>query len=92
MTVAASAFGMLQSPFATLHWVNIFLAAFIIFNLVYFFSQQNEKEIIPTFKWSFVCCCFFMVVVPAAYSGHQHFFYHCCVAGKANKISAGNWF
>jgi hypothetical protein len=64
MAVAAFTFAMLQVPFSAYNWINVFLAAFIIFNLVIFFIRINRKDIIPTFKWSLFAAAFLWLLYP----------------------------
>src|SRR5690348_5624150 len=64
MALATFTFTMLQVPFSAYNWINIFLAAFIIFNLVIFFIRINRKDIIPTFKWSLFAAAFLWLLYP----------------------------
>lgn len=74
ITVTASAFGMLQSAFTNLTWVNIFLTGFIIFNLVFSFLNRNEKESIVTFKWALYASAFLWLLYPLHIMGISIFF------------------
>lgn len=64
MALATFTFAMLQVPFAPYNWINIFLAAFIVFNLVVFFTRINRKDLIPTFKWSLFAAAFLWLLYP----------------------------
>jgi hypothetical protein len=64
MAVAAFTFAILQVPFAAFHWINIFLAAFIVISLFIFFIRINDKNIIPTFKWSLFAAAFLWLLYP----------------------------
>jgi len=58
MTLAASVFGLLHSPFYNITWVNIFLMLVIVFNLV-MALLNNKKENILTFKWALYAAAFY---------------------------------
>ena len=64
MTVAASVFAILHTPFSDLTWVNIFLTLFIVFVLVLAFVNRNKKEIIATFKWALYASAFLWLLYP----------------------------
>ena len=64
MTVTASVFGMLHSMFSNFTWVNIFLAAFIIFSLVMAFFDKDKTDRIVTFKWALYASAFLWLLYP----------------------------
>jgi hypothetical protein len=64
ITVAASVFALLHSLFSTYTWVNVFLSAFIIVNLIIAFINSNKKENITTFKWALYASAFLWLLYP----------------------------
>lgn len=74
MTITASAFGMLHSSFSNLTWINIFLDAFIVFNLVFSFLNRNEPDKIVTFKWTLYAAAFLWLLYPLNIMGISIFF------------------
>jgi len=63
VTLAAFVFAMLNVPFATFNWVNIFLAAFIILSLVITFINTKPGNI-PTFRWTLFAAAFLWLLYP----------------------------
>ncbi|MEO8711852.1 MAG: hypothetical protein ABI405_06985 [Parafilimonas sp.] len=74
MTVTASAFGMLQTTFTNLSWINIFLAGVIVYNLIFSFLNRNEKGSIVTFKWALYASAFLWLLYPLNIMGISIFF------------------
>lgn len=64
LTIAAEMYGILQTPFQTYYWINIFLAVFIIFNLIISFFNKDKAEHISTFKWSLYAAAFLWLMFP----------------------------
>ena len=65
LTVAAEAYGIIQTPFATYYWVNICLAVFIIFNFsVALVSKDDGEPAVVTFKWSLYAAAFLWLMYP----------------------------
>jgi hypothetical protein len=64
MTVAASVFAMLHTPFSDLTWVNIFLTLFIFFVLVVSLVNRSRKDSIATFKWALYASAFLWLLYP----------------------------
>lgn len=63
VTLVAFVFAMLNVPFATFNWVNMFLAAFIILSLVITFIN-NKPGNIPTFRWTLFAAAFLWLLYP----------------------------
>ena len=63
MTLTACIFGLLHSPFYSYNWLNVFLMAVIVFNLVMALFH-NKKENILTFKWALYAAAFLWLMYP----------------------------
>ena len=64
MTLTAEAFALLNSVFFSYNWLNIFLAAVIVFTLVMAAFDINKKEYVVTFKWALYAAAFLWLLYP----------------------------
>lgn len=64
LTIAAGIFGMLQTPFTNLTWINVFLIGFIIFNVAIALLNKDKPGNIVTFKWSLYAAAFLWLLYP----------------------------
>lgn len=63
MTLTATVFGLLNSAFYNYNWLNVFLIAVIVLNLVLALFR-NKKENILTFKWALYAAAFLWLLYP----------------------------
>ena len=64
MTLTAEVFVLLYSVFFNYYWLNVFLAAVILFSLVTAALDRNKKEYIATFKWALYAAAFLWWLYP----------------------------
>lgn len=64
ITIAAEAYGIMQTPFATYYWVNIAMVVFIIFNFSVALVGRPDSESVITFKWSLYAAAFLWLMYP----------------------------
>ena len=64
MTLTAEVFALLHSFFFNYNWINVFLAAVILFSLVMAVFDRNKPEYIVTFKWALYAAAFLWLLYP----------------------------
>ncbi|MBS1745165.1 MAG: hypothetical protein JST21_03230 [Bacteroidetes bacterium] len=64
ITLAAEAYGIVQTPFATYYWVNILMMVYIIYNFTALLTGRSDGESVISFKWSLYAAAFLWLMYP----------------------------
>ncbi|HEX5153493.1 MAG TPA: hypothetical protein VFW07_18715 [Parafilimonas sp.] len=64
MTLTAEGFALLNSVFFDYNWINVILAAVILFTLVTAVLDRNKNEYVVTFKWALYAAAFLWLLYP----------------------------